>query len=64
MDPKMLAIILFHFFQERVFFFFYKGFLFFLKFIVHQVFIIIAKLKQGQDETARKKEAFSHNTHF
>ena len=65
MDPKMLAIILFHSFRERVFlfFFFYKGFLF-LIFIVHQIFIILAKLKQGQDKTARIKEAFSHNTHF
>ena len=64
MDPKMLAIILFHFFRERVFFFFYKGFLFFLIFIVHKIFIILAKLKQGQDKTARNKEAFSQNTHF
>ena len=38
------------FFRERIFFFsfFYKGFLF-LIFIVHQIFIILAKLKQGQD---------------
>jgi len=50
MDPKMLANILFHFFlRERGFFFsfFYKGFLF-LIFIVHQIFIILAKHKQGQ----------------
>ena len=49
-DPKMLAIIFI--FLERVFFFsfffFYKGFLF-LIFIVHQIFIILAELKQGQD---------------
>ena len=63
MDPKMLAIILFHFFpRERVFLFsfcFYKGFLF-LIFIVHQIFTILAKLKQGQDKTARIKKRHFH----
>ena len=62
MDPKMLAIILFHFFRERVFFFsfcFYKGFLF-LIFIVHQIFTILAKLKQGLDKTTQIKKRHFH----
>ena len=60
MDPKILAIILFHIFSREIFF---KQGDFFL-FIVHQIFIILAKLKQGQDKTARIIEAFSQNTHF
>ena len=40
--------------KQRVFFY-----LLFTK-----IFIILPKLKQGQDKTARIKEAFSQNTHF
>ena len=54
----------FIFFERGSSSFFYKGFLFFLIFIVHKIFIILAKFKQGQDKTARNKEAFSQNIHF
>ena len=55
--PKCLPTFYFIFFERESFSFFYKGFLF-LIFIVHQIFIILAKLKQGQDKTARKKRHF------
>ena len=61
MDPEMLAIILFHdFFRER----FFKKTKSFFYLLFTKIFIILAKLKQGQDKTARNKEAFSHNIHF
>ena len=62
--PKCLPSFYFIFFERGSSSSFYKGFLFFLIFIVHKIFIILAKLKQGQDKTARNKEAFSQNTHF
>jgi len=43
MDPKILAIILFHLFSREIFF---KQSDFFL-FIDRQVFIILAKLRKG-----------------
>ena len=48
-DPKLLAIILFHhhFFQERDMLFFQRVLI-----VVHQIFIFLAKLKQGWDKTA------------
>ena len=64
--PKCLPSFYFIFLRESLllfFLFFTKGF-FFLIFIIHQIFIILAKLKQGQDKTARIIEAFSQNTHF
>jgi len=54
MDPKMLATELFHYFFKREFFL-QRGFLsllFLVIFIVHQIFIILAKLKQGWDKIA------------
>jgi len=51
MDPKLLAIILFHhhfFSRERErHTFFQRVFI-----AVHQIFIFLAKLKQGWDKTA------------
>jgi hypothetical protein len=49
MDPRLFAIILFYhcFFQERDILFFQRVFI-----GVHQILIILAKLKQGWDKTA------------
>ena len=48
MDPKLVAIILFHyFFQERDIFFLGRVFI-----VVHQILIFLAKLKQGWNKTA------------
>jgi len=46
------------FFERDSLFFQQRGFFSFI-FIVHQIFIISAKLKQGLDKTAPNKETFS-----